>query len=144
MKTALGQRTLAGTSLVATGLAAVGLAGVSFIVLAKSGSSSLPQEPYGKDSAATACVVCHSLEKNGPYRSAPNLWGIVGAPKARAGWFGYSIALKKKGGEWSEQALDQYFAGPSAFVPGTKKTMNPIRDPAQRAELIDYLKTLRD
>lgn len=111
---------------------------------ASSGGSSLPEEPFGKDSAAGACVVCHSLEKNGPFRSAPNLWGIVDAPKARAGWFGYSSVLKKKGGTWSEQELDKFLSGPSVFAPGTKKTMSPITSPEQRAELIDYLKTLAD
>ncbi|WP_210396338.1 c-type cytochrome [Motiliproteus sediminis] len=137
MKSGVGQRRIAATAVTVLGA-------LSVISFAKSGSSSLPAEPYGKDSAAGACVVCHSLEKNGPYRSAPNLWGVVDAPKARADWFGYSIALKKKGGQWTEQELDEFFASPSAFVPGTKKTMNGITDPDQRAELIDYLKTLRD
>ena len=106
--------------------------------------SSLPAEPWGKDTAAGACVVCHSLEKNGPFRSAPNLWGVVGAPKARDNGFGYSIALSKKGGDWTEEELDKYFSGPSAFAPGTKKTMVSIKDPERRKEIIDYLKTLKD
>lgn len=107
-------------------------------------ASSLPEEPWGKDSAAGGCVVCHSLEKNGPFRSAPNLWGIVGSPKASREGFGYSISLKKKGGNWTEEELDKFFSGPSAYAPGTKKTMVSMKDPAKRQELIDYLKTLKD
>ncbi|MEH6471986.1 MAG: c-type cytochrome [Halopseudomonas sp.] len=112
--------------------------------VAYAAGSSLPAEPWGKDSAAGACVVCHSLEKNGQFRSAPNLWGIVGSEKASTGGFGYSIALKKKGGDWTEEELDKFFSGPSAFAPGTKKTMASIKDPQQREKIIDYLKTLSD
>lgn len=107
-------------------------------------ASSLPDEPWGKDSVAGGCVVCHSLEKNGPFRSAPNLWGIVGSPKASRPGFGYSISLKKKGGDWTEEELDRFFSGPSAYAPGTKKTMISMKDPAKRQELIDFLKTLKD
>lgn len=106
-------------------------------------TSSLPAEPWGKDKAPQ-CVVCHSLEKGGPFRSAPNLWGIVGADKARHDWFGYSAALKKEEGTWTEEALDEYFKGPLVAVPGTLKTMVPIHDQQARAELIDFLKTLKD
>jgi len=125
-------------------VAVVGLGSLSLASYANSAGSSLPPEPFGKDTAAGACVVCHSLEKNGPFRSAPNLWGIVDAPKARADWFGYSLALKRKGGQWSSAELDKFLAGPSEFAPGTKKTMSAITDPQRRTELIDYLKTLHD
>jgi len=131
-------------SVLAASIAVLGLGALSELGFAKPNSSSLPDEPFGKDSAAADCVVCHSLEKNGPYRSAPNLWGIVNSPKAREDWFGYSISLKKKGGKWSEEELDKFFAGPSKFVPGTNKTMNPITSAEQRTKLIDYLKSLSD
>ena len=69
--------------------------------------------------------------------------GIVGAPKARADWFSYSLALRKKGGVWSEDELDKYLANPSGFIPGTSKTLPPIEDAARRRELIVFLKTLQ-
>lgn len=55
-------------------------------------------KPAGLDTPAGQCVVCHSIEKNGPMRSAPNLWGIVGAPKGRVKGYGYSRALLEAGG----------------------------------------------
>jgi cytochrome c len=76
-------------------------------------------------------------------RSAPSLWGIVGAPKARADWFSYSLALRKKGGVWSEQELDAYLAKPSGFIPGTLKVLPPIEDQVRRQQLISFLKTLK-
>jgi len=99
--------------------------------------------PDGKGGPAADCVVCHSLSRNGPMRAAPTLAGIVGAPKARSQWFAYSLALRKKGGVWSEDELDKFLANPSGFVPGTSKVLPPIKDPARRKALIAYLKTLQ-
>ncbi|MFO1372206.1 MAG: c-type cytochrome [Candidatus Competibacteraceae bacterium] len=100
-------------------------------------------KPVGSDGPAGQCVVCHSVEKGGPMRVAPNLWGIVGAPKARAKGYGYSTALAEAGGTWTEQDLDKYLANPDQFLPGTKKTI-PGLDTQERAKLIKFLGTLRD
>jgi len=96
-------------------------------------------EPVGRGGPADECVVCHSIEKNGPFRSAPPLWGIVGAPKARTPWFGYSAALARKGGVWTSEELDQFLADPDAFLPGTSKTLTGIPDAAKRHAAIALL-----
>ncbi|NJO67715.1 MAG: hypothetical protein HC826_01960 [Rhodospirillales bacterium] len=102
-----------------------------------------PAPPWGRGSAAEPCVVCHSLEADGPFRVAPNLFNIVGAEKAREReWFGYSVALLTKGGTWTEEDLDLYLADANAFAPGTTKSIR-ITDPQQRKEIVDFLKTLR-
>jgi cytochrome c len=99
--------------------------------------------PWGFDSVAADCVVCHSLEAGGPFRVAPNLNGIVGAEKARArAWYAYSPALLAKGGTWSEADLDQFLTDAGKFAPGSTKSIR-VRDPEQRREIIDFLKTLR-
>lgn len=101
-----------------------------------------PGEPWGVGTAAEPCVVCHSLEPGGPFRSAPNLYGIVGAEKARdREWYGYSLALLKSGGTWTEADLDAYLADAPAFAPGTRKAIR-IDDAEQRARIIDFLRTL--
>jgi cytochrome c len=101
-------------------------------------------EPAGLDSPASGCVVCHSIEKGGPLRVAPNLWGIVGDKKARFSWYGYSQALAFAGGYWNRDDLDAYLANPNGYLPGTSKTLIGMDDPGQRSELIDFLATLRD
>jgi len=103
-----------------------------------------PTRPVGLDGPAGQCVVCHSVEKGGPMRVAPNLWGIVGAPKARMKGFGYSIALASAGGVWTKEDLDRYLANPDQFLPGTKKTITGLPDAKTRAELIAHLATLKD
>lgn len=96
--------------------------------------------PIGADGALKPCVVCHSIESNGPMRVAPPLHGIVGAKKARATWFAYSAALQKAGGVWTEDELDKFLTSPSKFLPGTSKTIIGYPDPKQRADIIAALK----
>lgn len=92
--------------------------------------------------ALSACVACHRVEVRGPERSAPSLVGLVGAPVARSDWFGYSPALRRVGGTWTVEALDRYLADPVGAVPGTFKTLSPIRDEAARSEVIEALSRL--
>jgi cytochrome c len=102
------------------------------------------EQPWGSDSAAGRCVVCHSLEKGGPFRVAPNLWNIVGAEKARdRSWYSYSPALIRKGGDWTEDELNRYLEDAAAFAPGSTKSIR-IGDPAERQAIIDFLATLKD
>jgi cytochrome c len=100
--------------------------------------------PEGRGGVANECVVCHSIEKNGPLRSAPPLWGVVGSKKARFDWYGYSSALARAGGTWTEADLDAYLADPDAFLPGTAKTLIGIRDDDERAELVAFLASLNE
>ena len=102
------------------------------------------ERPWGYDSVAGDCVVCHSLEKGGDFRVAPNLWGIVGDNKARdQAWFNYSPGLVKMGGTWSEEDLDLFLADAAEFSPGSTKSIR-ISDSEERAEVIEFLAQLQD
>ena len=102
------------------------------------------EQPWGSDSAAGRCVVCHSLEKGGPFRVAPNLWNIVGSEKARdSDWYAYSPSLVKMGGTWTEEELDRFLENASAFAPGSTKSIR-VADPAERQAIIDFLQQLQD
>ena len=96
--------------------------------------------PVGADGALKKCVVCHSVEAGAPLRVGPPLHGIVGARKARADWYGYSPALRKAEGNWTEADLDKFLTSPSKFLPGTTKTFLGIPDPKERADIIAALK----
>ncbi len=100
-------------------------------------------KPAGSDGPAGQCVVCHSLEKGMPWRVAPTLWGIVGAPKAGAKGYGYSQALATAGGTWTVKDLDEYLANPGKFLPGTSKVVS-VTDPAERTRIIEFLGALKD
>lgn len=96
--------------------------------------------PVGADGALKPCLVCHSVERGGALRVAPPLYGIIGAHKARAEWYGYSPALQKADGTWTEADLDKFLASPSKFLPGTSKTIIGIADAKRRADIIAALK----
>jgi cytochrome c2 len=96
--------------------------------------------PVGADGPLRECVVCHSIETGGPLRVGPPLHGIVGARKARADWYGYSPALRKAAGNWTEADLDKFLTSPSKFLPGTSKTLIGISDAKERADIIAALK----
>ena len=67
---------------------------------------------------------------------------ITGRKIAGAADFNYSTGLKAKSGAWSAQSLDTYVTAPATFAPGTKMFAR-LADPAERAAVIAYLKTVK-
>lgn len=90
------------------------------------------------------CMTCHTLDKNGPNKVGPNLYGVVDRPRASHPGFDYSSAMKAKGGKWTFDELDKFLTHPQGYIPGTKMTFGGIQNPDQRANLIAYLRTLSD
>jgi cytochrome c2 len=134
-------------SVIAGSAALPGLGALLFATLAANpvfADDTFTPRPWGYDTPAGRCVVCHSLEKGGPFRVAPNLWNIVGAEKARdRSWYAYSPALIKKGGTWTEEDLDSFLKDASAFAPGSTKSIR-VPDPEERKAIIAFLETLKD
>ena len=91
---------------------------------------------------AQICGTCHSLDRDGPNRVGPDLWGVVGRTVASHPGFSYSDAMKSQSGNWTYERLDHFLAGPGRAVPGTKMTFMGIRDPEARASVLAYLSTL--
>ena len=98
----------------------------------------------GKD-VAKKCAACHTFDKGGPNRVGPNLYGIFDGPLAEGrNGFAFSDALKKKGGNWTADALNEWLWKPSAFVKGTKMTFIGLAKAKDRADVIAYLNSLSD
>lgn len=95
---------------------------------------------------AAKCKACHSFDNGGPNRVGPNQWGIYGSHLAHRADFSYSAALlekKKTVPVWDDATLDAFLAAPRDYIPGNKMQFNGIKDPAERADLIAWLKTLK-
>ncbi len=88
------------------------------------------------------CAACHTVKQGDKHRIGPNLWQIVGAPRARHEDFKYSGAFRDLGGAWDYAALDAFLTNPKDYAPGTKMALPGIKDAAQRAAVIAYLRTL--
>jgi cytochrome c len=97
----------------------------------------------GKD-VFKRCQQCHTAMKGEPNRIGPNLWGVVGRKVATTAGFPYSDAMKSKGGEWTWDQLAAYLHDPKAAVPGNKMAFVGLKDNAELADLLDYLRTLAD
>ena len=90
------------------------------------------------------CAACHTDDRTGPHRVGPNLWGIVGYPKAALPGFPYSQALRAKGGVWSYRELALYMHNPRASVPGTSMAFAGITSNERMANLLAYMRTRAD
>jgi cytochrome c len=94
---------------------------------------------------AKQCQACHTFEKGGPNRVGPNLWNIVGSGRGEdRGGFNFSTAMKSKGGTWTFDELNKFLANPRGYIPGTAMTFAGLSRAEQRADVIDYLRTLSD
>jgi len=93
---------------------------------------------------ARQCMTCHTFQKGGPNGVGPNLWDIVGRPRASEPGFDYSDAMKAKGATWTIDELNKFLTNPRGYIPGTKMTFAGLPRGNQRADVIDYLNSLAD
>jgi cytochrome c len=96
------------------------------------------------EASAKKCVSCHTLGKGEPNRIGPNLYGVVGRPKAAAPGFNYSAAMKAKGGEWTAEELNTFLRNPKAAVPGTAMNFAGLPRGSERADVITFLNSRAD
>lgn len=120
-------------------LMGIAIAGASATVaLFATAAPTTAQTPAAAPVAFNACKACHTVNKGGRNGIGPNLNGVVGRPAASVAGFNYSPALKASKLRWDAKMLDEYLAGPTKKVPGTRM---PIATPdaAKRAAIIAYL-----
>jgi cytochrome c2 len=96
---------------------------------------------------AKKCAACHKFDKGGANGVGPALWDIVNRPVAAAEGFKYSDALKtfaEGDTVWNYEHLNGFLAAPKKYVSGTKMSFAGIKKPADRANIIAYLRSLAD
>ena len=100
---------------------------------------------HGARMVEQICGGCHAFQAGADDVAGPNLFGVVGRPVASVSGYAYSDALHHAGSGrvWTEQALSDWLSGPDRFAPGTRMSLNGLSDPALRADIIVYLRTLR-
>ena len=86
------------------------------------------------------CRSCHTIVRDGPDMTGPNLHGVWGRRAGSKPGFAYSSALKATGWTWDAPALDHWLTDPRAAVPQTKMSFYGLRDDKDRRDLIAWLR----
>jgi len=100
-----------------------------------------PVAAAGPPASFQQCAICHKVEP-GQHGLGPSLAGVFGAGSAHAAGFNYSDAMEAANLTWNQGNLNRFLTNPQATVPGTTMAFAGVKDAAQRAEIIAYLKTL--
>lgn len=88
------------------------------------------------------CSICHSLESGPSRKAGPSLHDVFGRRAGDLPDYRYSKTLTGSKIIWSEQTINALFdEGPDHYIPGSKMPMQVIADPADRDDLIDFLKS---
>lgn len=91
------------------------------------------------------CKACHQVGDKAKNRNGPVLNGIYGAPVGAVEGFKYSkafAALNAEGAVWDAAALHGFLEKPRKWAKGTKMSFAGLRKEADRAAVIEYLKSV--
>ncbi len=114
---------------------------LSLIALALGAPSAQAAEDLGARSFRK-CQSCHMVGEQAKLRTGPPLNGVVDAPKGGLEGYRYSRVLTEahQAGEiWTREELDAFLENPRERLKGTRMAFAGIRDPEERAALIDWL-----
>ena len=99
---------------------------------APDGAASRGQQVYAR------CAACHAIEAN---RTGPQHCGLFGRRAGTApGFSAYSQAMRASGLVWNERTLDRFLQNPMQAVPGTAMGYAGVKDAAERADLLAWLR----
>jgi cytochrome c len=86
------------------------------------------------------CKICHSLDKGGPNRVGPNLFGTFGRKAGSVPGFNYSAEMKQSDIVWNDETMAAFLRDPRAAIPGNHMSFPGIKDETTLADLLARLK----
>ena len=113
---------------------------VAVILVAGSASAQSGNEARGERLFNQQCKACHTVDKDGARTVGPNLHGLVGRKAGSTEGFSSSDAMKASGIVWDDKTLVEYLKDPKGRVPGTKMVYSGLKQEAQQADMIAFLK----
>jgi len=113
---------------------------VAAFLVAGGASAQSGNEARGERLFNQQCKACHTLDKDGARSVGPNLHGLIGRKAGSTEGFSSSEAMKASGIVWDDKALVEYLKDPKGRVPGTKMVYAGLKQEAQQADMIAFLK----
>lgn len=114
------------------------LTGVVCVTLAVAASGKDKDPERGREAFEKRCTGCHALEK---VKLGPPLRGVYGRKAGKDPQFTYSDAVKNASVTWDESTLDRWLNDTESVIPDNDMSFR-LNDPAERANIIAYLKQL--
>jgi len=93
---------------------------------------------------AQRCQQCHDLSKGGPNKIGPDLYGIIGRPRASHPGFSYSTVMTAKGGTWTYEEIFRFLRSPGRYIPGTKMSFIGLPRAQDRLNLLAFMRSWAD
>ncbi len=93
------------------------------------------------------CAGCHQVGKGATDKVGPHLNGIFGRNAAAHDDYSYSTSMLRAGDDgliWTAETLDAYIENPRALVSKTRMSFRGLKDPADRADVLAYLRRFSD
>ena len=97
----------------------------------------------GQKAFTRQCSACHNDKAEGPRKLGPTLFGVVGRHTGGVEGFRYTEANKNANWVWTPEKLEEYLKAPQQVIKGTNMAFVGVRNDAERANIIEYLKTLK-
>lgn len=98
-------------------------------------------DPVKGKTVFARCLACHKIDASNTSSLGPNLNRIVGRRAGTLPGFRYSPAMASSGRVWNEAALDAYLTAPARSIPGNRMIFAGLPNPADRQNVIAYLKS---
>jgi cytochrome c len=113
---------------------------VAAFLVASGASAQSGNEARGERLFNQQCKACHTLDKDGARSVGPNLHGLIGRKAGSTEGFSSSEAMKASGIVWDDKTLADYLKDPKGRVPGTRMVYAGLKQAAQQADMIAFLK----
>lgn len=98
-------------------------------------------DPVKGKTVFARCMACHKIDTSNTSGLGPNLNRVVGRRAGTLPGFRYSPAMTGSGKVWNEAALDAYLTAPARNIPGNRMAFAGLPNPADRQNVIAYIKS---
>ncbi len=116
------------------------------LALAAPASADRAQVAAG-EAAFRKCASCHKIGPGAKHATGPHLNGVFGRKAGALEDFRYSPDIVRMGNDglvWDYEKLHLYLENPKTLVSGTRMNFRGVRDEAERAAIIAFLRAYSD